>query len=204
MKDKYFLPEYYVEKIKSRRLLFFLLGIIPRFFIFIKYMLVRKLLRHKKVLVGDGTIVPLSLALKMNNNICIGSHSIINPIKITSFTRKIEIGSSVIIGAGVKIIMGSHNINSNRWENIRKTDGLSIDDYVWLCPDSVISPSCSHIGYGAVIAPNSVVVKDVPAMSIVGGNPARIIGQRTCVHDNIVIESLRAADLLQYLYARKV
>lgn len=34
------------------------------------------------------------------------------------------------------------------------------------------------IGNGAVIAANSHVVKDVPAYSIVGGNPAKVIKYR--------------------------
>ena len=34
------------------------------------------------------------------------------------------------------------------------------------------------IGDGAIVAAGSVVVNDVPAYSIVGGNPARIIKHR--------------------------
>ena len=32
-----------------------------------------------------------------------------------------------------------------------------------------------HIGYGSIIGANSVVTHDVPPMTIVGGNPAKII-----------------------------
>jgi len=31
------------------------------------------------------------------------------------------------------------------------------------------------VGEGAIVAAGSVVVKDVPAFSIVGGNPARVL-----------------------------
>ena len=44
------------------------------------------------------------------------------------------------------------------------------------------------IGDGAVIAADSVVVKDVPPFAIVGGNPAKIIKYR---FDKKVIESLQ-------------
>ena len=36
------------------------------------------------------------------------------------------------------------------------------------------------IGDGAIVAAKSVVVSDVPAYSIVGGNPAKVIKQRFC------------------------
>ena len=38
------------------------------------------------------------------------------------------------------------------------------------------------IGEGAVVAAGAVVVKDVPAYAIVGGNPAKLLGYRDIVH----------------------
>ena len=73
-----------------------------------------------------------------------------------------------------------------------------IEDYVWICPDSVILPSVKKIGYGAVIGANSVVVKDVEPMSVVSGNPAKEIKRRKCVHENLVVESLLGGDYIIY------
>lgn len=42
----------------------------------------------------------------------------------------------------------------------------------------VILPGCSNIGNGAVIGAGSIVTKDVPAYSIVVGNPAKVIRMR--------------------------
>lgn len=44
----------------------------------------------------------------------------------------------------------------------------------------IVSPSCNivggiHIGDNVIVGIGSVVVKDVPANSIVAGNPARVI-----------------------------
>ena len=44
-------------------------------------------------------------------------------------------------------------------------------------PNTIILHSV-NIGEGAVIAAGAVVTKDVPAFSIVGGIPAKVIGQR--------------------------
>ena len=62
----------------------------------------------------------------------------------------------------------------------------------------MILPSCRKIGYGAVVGAGSVVVKDVPPMSVVAGNPARVIKQRECVHSKLVIPSLLSGDLKIY------
>jgi acetyltransferase-like isoleucine patch superfamily enzyme len=51
-----------------------------------------------------------------------------------------------------------------------------IEDDVWIACSSIILRGV-HIGRGAVIGAGSVVTKDVPAWSIVGGNPAKVIGE---------------------------
>ena len=49
-----------------------------------------------------------------------------------------------------------------------------IGNNVWIGDKATILGGVT-IGDGAVIAANSVVTKDVPAYSVVGGNPARVI-----------------------------
>lgn len=52
-----------------------------------------------------------------------------------------------------------------------------IGNDVWIGYDSLIMPGVT-VGDGAVIAARSVVVKDVPPYTIVGGNPAQCLKQR--------------------------
>jgi maltose O-acetyltransferase len=51
---------------------------------------------------------------------------------------------------------------------------VNIGHNVWIGGRAVINPGVT-IGDNAVIASGAVVVKDVPANVVVGGNPARII-----------------------------
>lgn len=53
---------------------------------------------------------------------------------------------------------------------------IIVEDDVWIGANSVITAGV-HIGKHAVIAGGSVVTKNVPAYSVVGGNPARVLKQ---------------------------
>ena len=53
----------------------------------------------------------------------------------------------------------------------------AIGNDVWIGYESVIMPGVK-IGDGAMVGRKAVVVKDVPAYTVVGGNPARSIKQR--------------------------
>lgn len=66
-----------------------------------------------------------------------------------------------------------------------KGDTLIGDD-VWIGYEAVIMPGVK-VGCGAVIASKSVVASDVPAYSVVGGNPAKRIKYR---FDQATIDAL--------------
>src|ERR1035437_6366375 len=64
---------------------------------------------------------------------------------------------------------------------------IIIEDEVWIGANSVIIAGVT-IGKHAVVAAGSVVTKNVPAYSVVGGNPAKVIKQynpQTCVWERI-------------------
>lgn len=54
---------------------------------------------------------------------------------------------------------------------------IVIGNDVWIGYDSVFMPGVK-VGNGAIITAKSVVAKDVPPYSIVGGNPSKIIKMR--------------------------
>lgn len=96
---------------------------------------------------------------------------------------EIRIGNGVLTGRYVLITDNAHGASARE---VLDTPPLQravvfkgpvvIEDNVWIGDKAAILPNV-HIGRGAVIGANAVVTKDVPAYSVVGGNPARILKQ---------------------------
>ena len=95
--------------------------------------------------------------------------------------NKIVIGDQCLFGSHVMIIDHSHGRNtieelelhpSNR--NLYSKGEIIIGKRCWICENAVILPNV-HIGDGCIIGANSVVTKNIPANSVVGGNPARVL-----------------------------
>jgi virginiamycin A acetyltransferase len=120
---------------------------------------------------------------------------------------KLIIGNFCAIARATKFIMNGANhklsgistypfqIFGNGWEKVMpdpselpyKGDTVVGND-VWIGYDALIMPGV-RIGNGAIVAARSVVVSDVAAYSIVGGNPAQPIRQR---FEADVVERLEA------------
>lgn len=85
----------------------------------------------------------------------------------------ITIGNGVFIGPKCNLITINHDANP---ENRSATYGrpIVIEDNVWIGINSTVLPGV-RIGYGSIIGAQSVVTHDVPPMTVVAGNPARII-----------------------------
>ena len=87
---------------------------------------------------------------------------------------EIRIGHNCLIGPDVGIYTAGHRLQPEG----RTLDGyglpITIGNNVWIGGHSTILPGVT-IGDGSVVAAGSVVIKDVPPQTLVGGNPASII-----------------------------
>jgi virginiamycin A acetyltransferase len=121
---------------------------------------------------------------------------------------KLVIGRFCAIARGVRFIMNGANhqmsgvstypfyIFGNGWEGAApKPDQLPykgdtvVGNDVWLGYEALVMPGVK-IGNGAIVAARSVVVADVPAYAVVGGNPARVIRRRFSDDDIAALEEL--------------
>lgn len=186
----------YYQNIASRSFFRFAKGLVPRIVQYVKYSRSRNKARKMGGVIAENTVILPQLASRANGNLTVGEQSSIGSWKL-DLRSPIRIGSHVIISNDVEIITTSHYIDSPEWEH--KHYGIEIEDYVWIASNVLILPSCRRIGRGAVIGAGAVVVKDVPPMAVMGGNPAIQIKTRQCVHDKLVIPSLLSADLKIYI-----
>lgn len=87
----------------------------------------------------------------------------------------ITLGNDVAIGTHTRIYASTHQHTSFSLPHIGRP--VVIGNHVLIGANVTILPGVT-IGDGAVVGAGSVVTKDVAAMTIVGGNPARVIKQR--------------------------
>ena len=113
-------------------------------------------------------------------NCKIGRGSVINANTIMHCAGGLSIGNHVHIGHGFCVYTSNHNYQSDTFIPYDSTDifkPVVIGDCVWIGANVSIVPGVT-IGEGAIVGMGAVVTRDVPEGAIVGGNPAKIIGNR--------------------------
>lgn len=119
--------------------------------------------------------------IEVGNNVSLG-----NDCRIMTTLAKVKIGNNVMFGPNVTILSGNHRINylgkcmtevhDCDKEGIEDKD-IILEDDNWIGANATILKGVI-IGKGAVVAACALVTKDVPAYSIVGGIPAKVIKMR--------------------------
>ena len=126
----------------------------------------------------------------------VGEETRLHGTSITAYSR-VAVGRRCLVAAGTMIMdCGGHGVSFPNVEDrilMRGADGqpdvgaikpVEIADCVWIGAGCTIMPGV-RIGYGSVVAAGSVVTRDVPEMSIVGGNPAKLIRQYSAVEQAV-------------------
>ncbi len=110
----------------------------------------------------------------------LGSRVTINEFCYLSGYGNLDIGDDVLIGHRVSIVSSDHIFEDTnktiRSQGIRGKS-VKISDDVWIGANSTILAGVT-IGKGVIVAAGSVVTRDIPPFSIVGGVPAKILKKR--------------------------
>jgi len=141
------------------------------------------LLRRFLKACGNDIKVGNHVAFGRGTDVEIGDHVQINE---GSKIRNTIIGNYVLIAPEVMILNLGHTTTFTDVPMLlqpkRSYPPTIIENDVWIGARALILPGI-RIGRGAIVAAGAVVTKDVPAMTVVGGNPAKIIKQRLHCYD---------------------
>lgn len=86
----------------------------------------------------------------------------------------LDIGDDVMIGPNVSLITSGHPIAPSQRRNGVIAKPIVIGKNVWIAAGATIIGGVT-VGENSVVAAGSVVTRDVPPNTLVGGNPARVI-----------------------------
>lgn len=137
----------------------------------------------KTEIVGSGYIAighflmskgPLYLKSVKGGKMTIGENVFFNHNCSITCAERIVIGNDCMFANNIVIIDHDHEIGKDGVMETLVSQPILIDDRVW-CGANVTITKGVHIGAGAVIGANAVVVTDVEAHSIVAGVPAKKI-----------------------------
>lgn len=152
---------------------------------------IRNAIGHSEnIMVGSGSIIAGELLVFAHGGVIrIGEHCYVGESSRLWSAASIRVGDRVLISHGVNIFDSlTHPISPTarhaqfrsiaREGHPREIDlgerPVSIDDDAWIGAGAIVLRGV-EIGRGAVVAAGSVVTHAVPAFTIVGGNPARVI-----------------------------
>ena len=120
---------------------------------------------------GEGSIVNTPLTAVRPHMVKIGRNVVVMPGCLIMSAGGITIDDGAMIAANVQLISNNHDLFERQ---VITCKPVYIGKNAWIGAGATILPGVT-IGDNAVVGAASVVTKDVPADTIVAGNPAKFI-----------------------------
>lgn len=141
----------------------------------IRYIICRHIFKHcgKNVNIEKGARFGNGSELEIGDNSGIGVNCVV-PFDI-------KIGADIMMGPNCFILSENHDFSRidipMRQQGYTKRCKTIIEDDVWIGRDVLMTPG-RIVKRGSVIGAGTVLCKNFPEFSIVGGNPSRLIRSR--------------------------
>jgi maltose O-acetyltransferase len=125
--------------------------------------------------IGRNSIIEPPFYCVYGQNIHMGDHVFLNILCNILDCAEVHIGHHVMIGPGVQIYTAAHLLQAEaRIQGWEEANPIVIEEKVWIGGSAILLPGV-RIGRNAVVGAGAVVSRDVPANTVVAGNPARVI-----------------------------
>lgn len=125
---------------------------------------------------ASGAVLERAIRLTTKGGISVGAHTIVNRGVTLDGRGPLSIGENVNISPEAALFTAGHDVQSPTFEG--RTQTTVIGDRAWIASRAIVLPGTA-VGEGAVIAAGAVVHGAIEPWTIVAGNPARAIGQRS-------------------------
>jgi maltose O-acetyltransferase len=128
------------------------------------------------LVIGDrvrlvSTVAMLALVTLPGGRLEIGDNVFINYGSSLVASRRVKVGNDCLIGTHVMVMdCDFHRVEDKAWDTTGEP--VVLEDRVWLGNRSIVLKGVT-IGHDSVVAAGSVVTRDVPPRTVVGGVPAR-------------------------------
>lgn len=126
--------------------------------------------------VGENASIEHNFHCDLGYNIHVGNNFYAGYNCTILDLAEVRIGDDCMIAPNVGIYTAGHSIEPKDRNKSGYAIPIKIGNRVWIGGSCVVLPGVT-IGDNSIVAAGSVVTKDVPANSIVAGNPAKILKQ---------------------------
>jgi putative colanic acid biosynthesis acetyltransferase WcaF len=109
-------------------------------------------------------------------NLTVGDWSAIGEDAFIYNLGPVTLGEKVTVSHRAHLCAGTHDHTQPDLPLLKPP--IVIQDQAWICAEAFVGPGVT-VGEGAVVGARAVVVKNVAPWTIVAGNPACVIKQRT-------------------------
>jgi acetyltransferase-like isoleucine patch superfamily enzyme len=110
----------------------------------------------------------------------VGDGTALNEGVVLGIRAPITLGRDVHVSFHAQIQTGY--LESAIIPRVHGASPIAIEDHAWIASGAVVTAGVT-VGRGAIVAANSVVVQDVPPMTLVAGAPARVVRPITVDED---------------------
>lgn len=126
--------------------------------------------------IGDNVHIHPTVRIAIPWNLSIADSAAVGDGVILYSLGPIRIDARATVSQGAHLCAGSHDWRHNNMPLTKPPIQIGAD--AWVCAEAFVGPGV-RVGEGAIVGARAVVMKSVSAKSVMSGNPAVVIAQRT-------------------------